>query len=135
MAHPHLVIDTSIIIDHLRKRNKRKSTLFHIVDDYVLHLPTVVEFELFAGATDAEKRQDIHSVLEFCTVLPLTSEIVQEAARVYQELKRHNQRIEIRDVFIASTAMMYAYPLMTFNAKHFSRIDALNLLPPPELKA
>ena len=36
MTHPDLIIDTSIIIDHLRKRNKRKSILFHIVDSTVI---------------------------------------------------------------------------------------------------
>ncbi len=133
MAHPHIVIDTSIIIDHLRKRNKRKSILFDIVDGSVLYTPTIVEFELFAGAIDAGKRQDIHFVLQFCTVLPLTSEIVQHAARLYQMLKQENQVIDIRDLFIASTAILSAYPLMTLNTKHFSRIDALHLLAPPKL--
>lgn len=134
MAHPNIVIDTSIIIDHLRKRNKRKSILFKIVDDYMLYTPTIVEFELFAGATDTEKRQDIQYVLQFCTVLPLTSEIVQHAAHLYQHLQQNNQLIEIRDLFIAATAIKYAYPLMTLNTKHFTRIDALNLLAPPILE-
>jgi tRNA(fMet)-specific endonuclease VapC len=134
MAHPHIVIDTSIIIDHLRKRNKRKSFLFNMVDDYTLYIPTIVEFELFAGAIDAEKRQDIHFVLQFCSVLPLTSEIVQHAAHLYQTLKQKNQVIEIRDLFIASTAIVYAYPLMTLNTQHFSRIETLHLFTLPTLE-
>lgn len=133
MANPDLVLDTSIIIDNLRKRDKRKSILFNIVDDYILHTPTIVEFELFAGAIDDEKRQDVRGVLQFCNPLALTSEVVQDAASRFQQLKQANQIIEIRDLFIASTAIVYGYPLMTLNERHFSRIDALTLVAPPAL--
>ena len=133
MAHPDLIIDTSIIIDHLRKRNKRKSILFHIVDVYALHTPVIVEFELFAGAIDSEKRRDIRRVLRLCGSLPLTSEIGERAGQIYQQLKKANQLIEIRDLLIASTALVHGLPLMTLNTKHFQRIDDLSLADPPSI--
>lgn len=130
MAHPDLMIDTSIIIDHLRKRNKRKSAFFGIVDDFTLHTPTIVEFELFAGATTAEKRQDVERVLQICTSIPLTSEVAEYAGQLYRRLKRQNQMLEIRDLLIASTALVHGFALMTFNIGHFQRIDGLNLTAP-----
>ena len=45
-----------------------------IVDSYVLHTSTVVEFELYAGATREQKQQDVGLVLMHCTVMPLTSD-------------------------------------------------------------
>ena len=45
MEASHILIDTSIFVDHLRKRNKRKSILYHLIDTYVLHTSTMVEFE------------------------------------------------------------------------------------------
>jgi predicted nucleic acid-binding protein len=131
MANPDLVIDTSIIIDHLRKRNKRKSILFQIADTYALYVPAVVEFELFAGATDEEKLRDVKNILQSCTSIPMTSEVAQEAGLLYRKLKQDNQLIEIRDLLIASTAGVHGIPLMTLNTKHFQRIDALNLIAPP----
>ena len=131
MAHPDLMIDTSVVIDHLRKRNKRKSALFRIVDDYQLHTSTIVEFELFAGSTNAEKRRDIEQILRFCASVPLTSEIAQEAGQLYQLLKRKNQLLEIRDLLIASSAVVHGLTLMTFNTRHFQRVDGLNVLTPP----
>lgn len=131
MAHPELMIDTSVIIDHLRKRNKKKSALFGIVDDYSLRTPAVVEFELFAGATSLEKRQDVENVLQFCESVPLTSEIAQHAGQLYQQLKRKNKLLEIRDLFIASTAVVHGLTLMTFNIGHFQRVDGLSLFTPP----
>ncbi len=131
MAHPDLMIDTSVVIDHLRKRNKRKSALFRIVDDYQLHTSTIVEFELFAGATNAKKRQDLQQILKTCASVSLTSEIAQHAGQLYQRLKRKNKLLEIRDLFIASSAVVHGIPLMTFNLGHFQRVDGLNLLTPP----
>lgn len=133
MAHPDLIVDTSIIIDHLRKRNKRKSVLFHIVDVYALHTPVIVEFELFAGAIDSEKRRDVRQVLKLCGSIPLTSEIGERAGQIYQQLKKANHLIEIRDLLIASTALVYELPLMTLNTKHFQRIADLSLVAPPSI--
>lgn len=131
MAHSGLIVDTSIFIDHLRKHDKRKSVLYRIFDLYVLHTPVIVEFELFAGAIDREKRSDIRNVLQGCTSLPLTSEIAEYAGRLYRQLKRQNRLLEIRDLLIASTAIVYELPLMTLNFNHFRRVESLELLEPP----
>jgi predicted nucleic acid-binding protein len=32
MENADILIDTSIVIEHLRKRNKRKSILYHLID-------------------------------------------------------------------------------------------------------
>jgi tRNA(fMet)-specific endonuclease VapC len=122
------MIDTSIIIDHLRKKNKEKSILFKIVDLYNFHLSTIVEFELFSGATNEDKINDINEILGICIIHPLSSEIVKEAAKIYQNLRRINQLIEIRDIFIAATSIVNSFPLITLNMRHFERIDSLELI-------
>ncbi|ETR69388.1 MAG: PilT protein domain-containing protein [Candidatus Magnetoglobus multicellularis str. Araruama] len=122
------MIDTSIIIDHLRKKNKEKSILFKIVDLYNFHLSTIVEFELFAGVTNEKKIKDINEILGICIIHPLSSEIVKEAAKIYQNLRQMNQLIEIRDIFIAATSIVNRLPLITLNMRHFERIDSLELI-------
>lgn len=134
METAHILIDTTIFVDHLRKRNKRKSILYHLIDIYALHTATMVEFELFAGATDQRKLQDVHDILRLCQRIPLTSEIAQQAAVTYQALKQKNEIIEIRDIIIASTAIHADLPIMTLNTAHFQRIDGLTLLPIPQSK-
>ncbi len=134
MANSNLAVDTSVIIDYFRKRNKRKSVLFQIVDDYTLHLPAVVEFELFAGATDPAKLESTRYLLQFFVPLPLTSAIAQLAGELYRQLKKENQLIEIRDLLIASTAMEEELPLVTLNRKHFQRIEGLDLQPLPPIR-
>lgn len=93
MATSRLLIDTSVVIEHLRRQNKQKSSLYRIVDEYALYTSTVVEFELYAGATDPQKRRDVAEILAWCTILPLTSDVAQAAATVYQQLRATNQLI------------------------------------------
>lgn len=133
MASPSVLIDTSIFIEHLRKQDKTKSILYKVVDSYVLHTSTVVEFELYAGATSEQKQQDVGLVLMHSTIMPLTSDVAQQAARLYRQLRAANQLIEMRDILIAATALAYGLPLMTFNAKHFDRIPSLHLISPPDM--
>ena len=133
MATPSLLIDTSILIEHLRKQNKQKSILYTIANRYNLYLPTVAEFELYIGATDPQKRREVQEVLAWCIVLPLTSDIAQTAATVYQQLRAKNQLIEIRDILIAATALVHNLPLMTLNTGHFNRIGGLPFVSPPQI--
>jgi tRNA(fMet)-specific endonuclease VapC len=130
MELPRILIDTSIVIEHLRKQNRRKSILYRIADDYALYVSTIAEFELYAGAINSQKQHDVQEILGWCTLLPFTSDVAATAAALYRELKAANQLIEIRDIFIASTALTYTLPLMTLNLRHFDRIKRLHLLSP-----
>lgn len=133
MATSSVLIDTSIIIEHLRKQNKSKSILYNIVNGHDLYLSTMVEFELYIGATDPQKRREIQEVLAWCIVLPLTSDVAQSAATIYQQLRTKNQLIEIRDILIAATALVHNLPLMTLNTGHFNRIIGLSFMSPPQI--
>jgi tRNA(fMet)-specific endonuclease VapC len=133
MAASRVLIDTSIVIEHLRKQNRQKSILYNIVDTYALFISTIVEFELYVVATDESKRRDIQEILAWCVVLPFTSNIAQTAAVIYQQLRAKNQQLEIRDILIAATALAHDLPLMTLNTGHFNRISVLKLVSLPQL--
>ena len=92
-----------------------------------------MEFELYAGATSEQKQQDVGLVLMHSTIMPLTSDVAQQAARLYRQLRAANQLIEMRDILIAATALAYGLPLMTFNAKHFDCIPSPHLISPPDM--
>jgi tRNA(fMet)-specific endonuclease VapC len=124
-----LLIDTSIIIEHLRKTDKRRSILFNITETASLFVSSVTVFELQAGATDTAKQKDIHSILEGIAVLPFDVSTAEEAGKLYRELNVTNRLIEIRDLFIAATARANGLPIMTLNQKHFERVKGLKLIP------
>ncbi|MGN7205873.1 type II toxin-antitoxin system VapC family toxin [Pedobacter sp. SAFR-022] len=51
-----------------------------------------------------------------------------KAAELYHKLRLSNQMIEFRDIFIAATCLVHELPIITFNKKHFERIDGLKML-------
>ncbi len=128
MANSHVVVDTSIIIDHLRKRNKQDSHLSRIVGVYALYLPSIVLFELFAGANSSRKHDDIENILALFRPIAFDGTIARQAAAIYRLLKEKNQVIEIRDIFIGASAMTLDLPLASLNKDHFQRIESLRLL-------
>ena len=117
------MIDTTIIIEHLRKTDKRRSILFSIAETTSLFVSSVTVFELLAGAIDTAKLTDVHILLDGVAVLPFDIASAEEAGKVYRELCITNTLIEIRDIFIAATARANGLTIMTLNYKHFERLN------------
>jgi predicted nucleic acid-binding protein len=128
MAVGNLLIDTSIIIDHLRKKNKKNSQLYNIVGKHTLFISAITVFELYSGAINEQKKQDISNVLEYVKILPFTKVTAQKSGEIYLSLRKENQVIETKDLFIAATALSHDFALMTLNLKHFKRVKELNIL-------
>ena len=128
MEHRKVLIDTSIIIDHLRKRDKPKSMLFTIADRFDLFVSSITVFELYAGATDERKKKDIENIISTAEVIPFSTDIAKEAGELYISLKKENRILEIRDIFIAATAATFNLPIVTLNRDHFERIKKIELL-------
>ena len=127
METGNVLIDTSIIIDHLRKKNKKKSRLFEIIGTHHLFVSAVTIYELFAGAINEEKRKDINDFMVLVDILPFTRETAERAGAIYLSLRGKNELIDVGDIFIGAAALSHNLPLMTLNIKHFERIDELRI--------
>jgi tRNA(fMet)-specific endonuclease VapC len=128
MAAGSVLIDTSTIIDHLRKKNKKKSSLYKIIDKYDIFISTITLYELFAGAIDEQKRKDIHDFLILAELLPFTGETAERAGSIYLSLRNKNEIIDVIDILIGATALTHNFPIVTLNKKHFERIEGLRIL-------
>ncbi len=128
MESRDVLIDTSIIIDHLRKKNKNRSHFYRLVDNHNIFISTITLFELYSGATDKGRLMDIKNIIAYVHVLPFTSRIAKKAGELYIFLKKENKLIEIRDLFIGATALAHNLPVMSLNEKHFNRIKELKFL-------
>lgn len=128
MENSRILVDTSVIIDHLRKIEKDRSVLYGLMKKYDVCISVVTEFELFAGARNEQKKRDVQTIIDLCYIFPFSSETARESAKIYDKLRNTNQIIEIRDIFIASTAIVQNVPISTLNIDHFKRIEHLNLL-------
>lgn len=126
MARKRILIDTSILIDHLRKKRKDKTVFFELAKQYDCCISAITEFEFSVGATP-ENRAFIERLIAKLPVLPFDSTCVKSAVEIYHRLKAQNKLIAMPDIFIAATAMSSDLPLQTLNRKHFERIENLKL--------
>jgi len=128
MDDTRTVIDTTIFVEHLRKKNKLNSELAKLPNNSILFVSSVTVFELLTGATDSEKKFDVEEVLSDVFIIEFDRSVAERAAKIYRNLKGKNLMIEFRDIFIAATALTHNLPIKTLNTKHFNRIDGLELL-------
>ncbi|MGB0932029.1 MAG: type II toxin-antitoxin system VapC family toxin [Chitinophagales bacterium] len=128
MADSRMVVDTSIFIEHLRARDKMTTGLYNLPNDATLLISSVTLYELYLGARDEGKWNDVEALTLGIPVLPFNYEVSIEAAKIYHELRRSNNMIEFRDIFIGATARVYDIPIKTLNKRHFKRIEGLTVL-------
>lgn len=126
MECERLLIDTSILIDHLRKTQKDKTLLFLLASRCDYSISAITEFEFAIRATPPN-RQFTQELLASLPVLPFDSTCAKTAVEIYRVLKATNQLISLPDIFIAATAMVHDLQSLTLNRKHFERVDGLKL--------
>lgn len=123
-----MVIDTSIFIEYLRSKNRVQTILANLPIDSVLYVSSITIFELYSGATDIRKRQDVDALLQGVFILPLNAATAKNAGLIYQDLRKRGSMIEVTDILIAATALANDLPVKTLNIGHFQRISELVIL-------
>ena len=127
MERENILIDTSILIDHLRKQKKDKTIFYRFSFQYNYVISSITEFEFSVGST-LPNREFVEKLLAKLPVLPFESACVKTAVEIYRILKSKSQLISLPDIFIAATAVTHDLQLLTLNRKHFERIEDLKLL-------
>ena len=125
-------IDSSMFIDHMRAKDKAKTSLAKVLRLYAEYfISTVVEYEVEVGMTESY-RELWNDLLESMTVVPFDSSMVVAACDIKHQLKTQGIQIELADLFIAATAMEKGLPLATLNHRHFKQIEGLKLFYPEQ---
>lgn len=128
MASPGIVVDTCIVIDFLRSKDKHATKLWSLMESYSCVISSITLFEPAAGAKSDAHRSDIAKLRRWLEVVPFDDQCAQKAAGVYQVLKPRNELPEFRDLFIACSALAHSFPLATENLKHFWNIPGIELI-------
>lgn len=127
METTQLLVDTSVIIEFLRKKNKKNSVLWKLVGQFDLFISSITTFELYAGANSSKKQKDLDILMKGFSIIDFSDEISIRSAKLYRHLKKVNKSVEFRDIFIAATELYFDMPIITYNIKHFQRIPELRL--------
>lgn len=128
MDNRDILIDTTIIIEFLRKQNKQATYLWKIKEaGFNIHISTITVFELYAGALTNTHKNDLKKLFKWFEIIPFGFDTARISAEIYKNLKLKNQLIEFRDIFIAATSIEVNIPLLTVNKKHFNRIKNIKI--------
>ncbi len=124
-----VVLDTNIIIDHLRQPKKKETQLTKIAKQKPkegLAISMISVQELYEGRStrDKEKEQYLLATIVPLQILLYTYEVAQLAGKIARDL---NRSIELADAAIAATAIVNGAQLFTLNKKDFRGIEGLEL--------
>jgi tRNA(fMet)-specific endonuclease VapC len=89
----------------------------------------ITRYELLRGLKAKEAHRQIATFEEQCRrskVLPLTDEIIVQAAQLYADLRKRGAPVNDADLLIAATAQVHGLTLTTNNLDHFRRIQNLD---------
>lgn len=126
-----VVIDTSVIIDHLRQIERQRETkLVQLARNWSktqLALSTISIQELYLGKSmnDIRNEQQLLAIVSSMTLLPYTLEIAQRAGDLGRQSKTS---MEFADLAIAATCLVNQAKLATLNTKHFRSITEIELV-------
>lgn len=121
-------LDTSVLINYFRKKDKKSTLFYSLADDYSsFSITSITEFEIRCGI-NANQKDIWDELLSDIKVLSFDSESSQIAAQLDKKLKKHRKQLALADLFIASIAIRHNHALATLNKKHFERISDLRII-------
>lgn len=124
----NLLLDTSVIIDFLRIKNKKSSLFYQLeTQKFNLYISVITHTELYAGKSvwdNKTAQKELEIVFSGLDIYQLDSEISKQAG-----LFKIKYGMDLIDAIIAATAIKYNLNLVTLNTKDFAKIKELNLYP------
>ena len=120
-----LLLDTSVVIDFLRQKDKKKTLLYKLSNEKCA-ISLITHTELFAGKSVWESkvaRQELETLFSGLTIIPMNNAISEKAGAI----KAFYKNVDLLDCIIAATAIHHDMELVTFNTKDFSPIEKLML--------
>ena len=125
-----ILLDTSVIFDHLNGRHGRTKSLDQLIEQgHILACCPVNITEVYAGLRPGEETQT-EAFIDSLDFLPVTPAIARQAGLLRRDWQKKGQKLSFTDVTIAAVALTSQTPLLTDNRKHFPMIE-LQLLPLP----
>lgn len=120
-----VVVDTSVLVDHLRGHDGAIARLNAVVDQGdELWSVTVVRTEVLAEARQAE-REPIARLFAQFRWLDVTPDLADSAGRMASEFRRSHRGIGTADYLVAAAAKHLDAELLTLNVRHFPMFPEL----------
>jgi len=124
-------LDTDILIDFLRKKNKAIFVIKKLKEEGFLATTIINVFELFWGAyklRGKEKIDAVRKLIERLEILSFNEKIAESAGKEIAYLESIGLPINIRDLLIGTIAKEHGYIMVTGDEKHLQRIRGLEII-------
>lgn len=121
-----VVIDASILIDHLRGGRVWRKFLKEAGPETELYLSTIVIFELFSGKSmeNPNVLTKVAKLLKLFETIDFDVSIAKRAGQLYRDI---SETLDVPDYIIAASALSIGGMVLTLNKKHFQKIPGLDL--------
>ena len=118
-----LLLDTSVLIDALRNRNRRRELLAELIRaGHDLTTSALNVAEIYAGMRSGEETRTENFINEL-ECYELTRETAEVAGKLKNHWARKGRTLALADVIIAAIALENGCVLMTDNRKDFPMAD------------
>ncbi len=126
--HRSLLIDSDILIDHLRKEKNAFNFLeTEIEKGSLLFLSVISRTEIYAGMRKGEE-EIVSNLFDIITPVNVDTTIADKAGEYLRKFSK-SHALNIGDALIAATASEMGLSLATRNLKHYPMKDILVLSP------
>ncbi len=123
------LLDTDILSYYFKGMEKVVKTGNEYLDLFSCFcISSITVFEILSGYKKIKNKQKEDLFLRFCQeneIVSLGQNEVEKAAIIQVELNQSGMSLNIPDIFIASSAIVNDFILVTNNEGHFSRISGL----------
>jgi len=135
-----LFIDTSIFVDALRTKQveSSKSLFTSLQEGSNKGFTSVITVaELSVGAYRSPRKDALEKTLKLVSIVnvaDLSRETAVDGGRIYAELMKKGEEIELNDCLIAATSLsLRIHEIVTRDIDHFNRIENIKAITPEEL--
>ena len=112
------LVDTSILIDHLRGDERAAAVLERALAGSGLHASEVTRLEVLAGMRPAEEGPT-RLLLSTLVWHDVDADVAEEAGALGRRWLGSHHTIDSADLAIAATAILLDADLLTLNVRHF----------------
>ena len=124
-----ICLDTDVLIEHKRavKKNKKETLLYKLSEKYSIAVTVITVFELLRG-DNSDEDKFWNEFFDSIHIFDFDIESCKMASKIDKELTGSGNKLDVRDIFIASICIKNNIPLASNNQKHFERIKELDLI-------
>lgn len=119
------LIDSSIIIDHLRSYQQGKDTRFMIIYKKceAIYFSLITIAEICSGISAVKMEKQIDDIFSLGNIIELNAPIMKKAGGIRRETK-----ISLIDAIISVCALELNLPVATLNLQDFEKVPKLKLV-------